>query len=173
MIKGTPAQYKVSTDILPSHEEDKIPFVTKWDQLETFIEKVFSDKKQNAIDILLQISRMLANHGELHYTNFGGDHEELKKIYNKDLQKRIQFASEKIGLNFTLGQQQNIYRQDISREFVTRSYAKRMLDLHNPKIYPPHSLSYKTLYHFMFEDFILGITNQNGLKYFQASYQLV
>lgn len=173
MYKEIHPQYKVEREALHTHEQDMMPFVTKWNQLEAFIEKVLSnkDKQQNAIDSLLQVSRMLANHRELHYTNYDGDPEKLRKIYNKDLEKRVQFASEKIGLNFELGQQQNIYRQDISREFVTRSYAKRMLDLHNPKIYPPRSLSYKTLYHFMFEDFILGITNQNGLKYFQKSYQ--
>ena len=174
MYKEIQPQYKVDSEVLRAHEEDTLPFVTKWNQLEAFIEKLLSgkDKKQNAIDSLLQVSRMLANHRELHYTNFDGNPEELRKIYNEDLEKRVHFACEKIGLNFELGQQQNVYRQDISREFVKRSYAKRMLDLHNPRIYPPRSLSYKTLYHFMFEDFLLGITNQNGLKYFRTSYQL-
>ena len=174
MYKEIQPQYKVDSEVLRAHEQDAIPFVTKWNQFEAFIEKLLSgnDKKQNAIDSLLQVSRMLANHRELHYTNFDGNPEELRKIYNEDLEKRVHFACEKIGLNFELGQQQNVYRQDISREFVTRSYAKRMLDLHNPRIYPPRSLSYKTLYHFMFEDFLLGITNQNGLKYFKKSYQL-
>jgi hypothetical protein len=174
MIQKIQPQYQTDTEFLHDREDEKLPFVTKWNQLEAFVEKALSNKnkKLNAIDVLLQVSRMLANHRELHYTNYNGDHEELRKIYDQDLQKRIDFASEKIGLNFEQGQQQNIYRQDISRELVTRSYAKRMLDLHNPKIYPPQKLSYKTLYHFMFEDFLLGITNQNGLKYFQASYQL-
>ncbi len=173
MYKEIKPQYKVNGEVLRAHE-DTLPFVTKWNQLEAFIERLLSgnDKKQNAIDSLLQVSRMLANHRELHYTNFDGNPEELRKIYNDDLEKRIHFACEKIGLNFELGQKQNVYRRDISREFVKRSYAKRMLDLHNPRIYPPRSLSYKTLYHFMFEDFLLGITNQNGLKYFRKSYQL-
>lgn len=153
-----------------SKEQKKLPFVTKWNQLEATIEKVVSNKKQNAIDILLQVSEMLANHRELHYTNFKGDHDELKKIYYSALQERIQFATEKIGLNFELGQQQHIYRQDISREFVVRSYAKRMIDLHNPKIYPPNSLSYNTIYHFMFEDFIMGISNEDGLNHFEKVF---
>ena len=174
MYKEMHPQYKVDSEVSHVRDQDRMPFVAKWNQLEAFIEKVLStkDKKQNAIDSLLQVSRMLANHRELHYTNFDGNPAKLREIYSEDLEKRVQFASEKIGVNFEIGQRQNIYRQDISREFVARSYAKRMLDLHNPKIYPPHSLNYKTLYHFMFEDFIIGITNQNGLNYFQTSYQL-
>jgi len=174
MFKGFQLQYKVNHEVLQTHEQDKLPFIAKWNQLEALIEKLLSgkNKNQNAIDSLLQVSRMLANHRELHYTNFDGNPEELRKIYNQDLEKRVHFAYEKIGLNFELGQKQNVYRHDISREFVSRSYAKRMLDLHNPRIYPPRSLSYETLYHFMFEDFLLGIANQNGLRYFRKSYQL-
>ncbi|MBE0651678.1 MAG: hypothetical protein IH595_12675 [Bacteroidales bacterium] len=174
MIQEINPQYQADPSFLHNPDGDKLPFVTKWNQLEAYIERALSNKNKtlNAIDILLQVSRMLANHSELHYTNYNGDQEELKKIYDEDLQKRIDFASEKIGVNFEQGQQQNIYRQDISREFVARSYARRMIDLHNPKIYPPQKLNYKTIYHFMFEDFLLGITNQNGLKYLQASYQV-
>ncbi len=174
MIQEIQPRNQEGTPLVPTSEDKSLSFVTKWNQLEAFVERALSNKNKtvNAIDMLLQVSRMLANHRELHYTNFDGNPVDLKKIYDEDLQKRVDFACEKIGLNFEQGQQQNIYRRDISREFVTRSYAKRMLDIHNPKIYPPQKLSYKTLYHFMFEDFLLGITNQNGLQYFQASYQL-
>jgi len=146
---------------------DSLSFVTKWNQLEDYVDNMLSDTQQNAIDILIRISQQLKNHQEFHYTNFHGEREGFKKICDDDLRKRVQFASEKISLNFVLGQQQHIYRQDISCEFVARSYARRMLDLHNPKIYPPKSLSFYTLYQFMFEDFILGISNQDGLRHFE------
>ena len=141
--------------------------VNKWQQMEFFVEKVFAQSNLNAIDMLLQISQYLKNHRELHYVNFQGNEEDLKRFYAEDLSRRITFASEKIAHNFALGQQQKLYRNDISSEIVARSYAKRVLDLHNPNIFPPQKLSHRLIYLFMFESVIRGLSTPFGIKYFE------
>lgn len=147
--------------------QPEIILVNKWRQMEFFVEKVFAQPNLNAIDMLLQISQYLKNHRELHYVNFQGNEEDLKRFYAEDLSHRITFASEKIAHNFALGQQQKLYRNDISSEIVARYYAKRVLDLHNPKIFPPLKLSHKLIHLFMFENIIRSLSTKDGLRYFE------
>lgn len=153
---------------LVNNKTDKPSFVVKWNELERFVEESLAQPAENAIDTLLRISKKLKRHKALHYAGFG-DKEELKTIYNEDLPRRVQFVSEKIAQNFSEGQQQDVYRKDISREMVARNYAKRMMDLHDPKIFPPQKMSYQTIYRVMFEDFIRSISNSNGLQYFETA----
>ncbi len=145
----------------------EIVLVNKWQQMEFFVEKVFAQPDMNAIDMLFQISQHLKNHQELHYVNSQGDGEYLKRFYADDLSHRITFASKKIAHNFILGQKQELYRNDISSEIVARSYAKRVLDLHNPKIFPPQNLSHKLISLFMFESVIRSLSTPCGIKYFE------
>jgi len=147
--------------------QPEIMLVNKWKQLEVFVEKVFAQPNLNAIDMLLQISRYLKNHRELHYVNFHGDRDELKRFFSDDLSHRITFTSEKIAHNFALGQQQKLYRNDISSEIVSRYYAKRVLDLHNPKIFPPQKLTHKFIHLFMFKSVIQSLSTPDGIKYFE------
>lgn len=141
-------------------------FMEKWEELEHFVEKAINQTHENAIDTLLYISKKLKRHRALHYSGFDGNKDELKNMYTQDLHRRIEFACNIIAANFSEGQQQNVYRKDISTEMVARNYAKRMIDLHNPKIFPPQKLSFQTIYNMLFEDFIKSISNQNGLKYY-------
>jgi len=147
--------------------QSEIELMKKWKQLELFVEEVFAQPNLNAIDMLLQISRHLKHHRKLHYVHFLGNEEELKRFYLDDLSHRITFASEKMAHNFTLGQQQKLFRSDISPEIVGRYYAKRVLDLHNPKIFPPQEISHKLIYLFMFENVIRSLSTRSGLKYFE------
>ncbi len=147
--------------------QPEIELMKKWKQLEVFVEEVFAQPNLNAIDMLLQISRHLKNHRELHYANFQDNKDGLKRFFSDDLSHRITFASEKIAHNFALGQQQKLYRNDISSEIVGRYYAKRVLDLHNPKIFRPQDISHKFIYLFMFESVIRGLSTPFGIRYFE------
>lgn len=147
------------------------PFIEKWEELESFIEMTLNQTHENAIETLLYVSKKLKRHKALHYSGLEGNIETLKDIYNQDLQRRVEFACKKIAMNFSEGQQQNLYRKDISTEMVARNYAKRMIDLHNPKIFPPQKLSFQTIYNMLFDDFIKSISNQNGLQYYAQAVQ--
>ncbi len=136
-----------------------------WKNLESSVNKIFSQNNQNAIDILLKISQQLKDHKNLHYTHCKDDKEKLREFYYSDLPHRIDFAAKKIVDNFILGQKQNLYRKDISKEMVERIYKKRILDLHNPKIFPPQKLNYQTIHKLMFEEIINSLSNNNGKRY--------
>ena len=150
--------------------QPKILLINKWNQLERFTDKIFAQSNLNAIDMLLQISRQLKHHRELHYARFwDNEEEELKQFFLDDLSHRLTFASEKMAHNFALGQQQKLFRNDISAEIVARYYAKRVLDLHNPNIFPPRKLSHKLIHLFMFESVIRSLSTPDGLKYFEKT----
>lgn len=158
----TDNQHNTQISNLLKNVNPHAPFLLKWHQMEKQVEDILAKPQQNAIESMIQISETIKDYQALYYTNFRGDQRTLRIIYHNDLPRRIAFARQTITQNFLTGQQQDIYRKDISAEMVARSYTKRMLDLHNPKIFSPQNLSFKTIYKFMFEDFIKGISKPEG-----------
>ena len=60
-----------------------------------------------------------------------------------------------------------MYRDDLSIELIARLYISRLIDLHNPDFFPPDKFSFATLFEVMFENFIRGISNEEGIKYYK------
>jgi len=70
-------------------------------------------------------------------------------------------------LNIQKGIRQKMYRSDVSTELVSRLYISRLIDLHDPAIFPPEKFSFETLFNTMFDHFIRGIATPAGLKYYE------
>ena len=122
----------------------------------------------NAIDILLTVSKEIATR----FTSLTPSISvELKKyypeIYQLHLELRIEFIFEKIKINIEKGIRQGMYREDLSIELIARLYISRLIDLHNPDFFPPDKFSFATLFEVMFENFIRGICNNEGIKYYK------
>ena len=122
----------------------------------------------NAIDILLTVSREIATR----FTSLTPSISvELKKyypeIYQRHFELRIEFIFEKIKINIEKGIRQGMYRDDLSIELIARLYISRLIDLHNPDFFPPEKFSFATLFEVMFENFIRGISNEEGIKYYK------
>lgn len=122
----------------------------------------------NAIDILLTVSREVAerfmdvtpwvtHNLRLHYP----------EAYHQHFQERINFIFGKIQINLTKGIRQGIYRDDLSIELVARLYISRLIDLHNPELFPMEKFSFETLFNFMFDSFIRSIAKPEGIEYFE------
>ena len=139
--------------------------IDNWNNLQLTIDVALCRTEKNAIDTLLYISKEFADHRKYHFTNFDSD-DRIRQINIDNFTQRVEFVKKGIIINFILGQKQGVYRNDISPELVSRIYAKRMMDLHNIKIFPPQRLTYQTIYKTMFEDFIKRICSEKGLKYF-------
>ncbi len=139
--------------------------IEKWNSLQVTIDLALCRTEKNAIDTLLYISREFADHRKYHFTNFNDD-DRIRQINIDNFTQRVEFVKKGILMNFILGQKQGIYRNDISPELVSRAYAKRMMDLHNTKIFPSQRLTYQIIYKIMFEDFIKSICTEKGLKYY-------
>lgn len=122
----------------------------------------------NAIDILLIVSRDLGNRFRDISPSMTFD---LKKyypdIYHKHVDERIEFIYNKIQINLQKGISQGMYRDDLSIELVARLYIRRLIDLHNPEFFPAEKFSFQTLFDVMFDNFIRGIANPNGIDYYE------
>ena len=112
----------------------------------------------NAIDILLTVSKELAKNFLLispaitiHLK------EKYPKIYQAHFDKRLEFIFGKIQINLTKGINGGMYREDLSIELLARLYISRLIDIHNPDLFPPEKFSFEMLFAVMFEDIVRSI----------------
>ncbi|KAF0199306.1 MAG: hypothetical protein FD166_429 [Bacteroidetes bacterium] len=122
----------------------------------------------NAIDILLIVSQEMNNRFRDLTPSITLDLKTLyPDIYQHHFEQRIEFIFGKIKINIEKGIRQGMYRQDLSIELLARLYISRLIDLHNPVFFPPDKFSFPVLFEVMFENFIRGIANDEGLEYFK------
>ncbi len=122
----------------------------------------------NAIEILFVVSREICkNFKDVSPSITHGLNKNFPNIYNKHVEKRIEFIFEKIKINLDKGIQQGMYRNDLSKELVARLYISRLLDIHNPELFSPQKFSFEVLFDVMFENFVRGIATPEGLDYFE------
>ena len=135
------------------------------------LEAIFSNfdfGNVNAIDGLLIVSKEISKRFSDIQPSITFD---LRKYYPDVRQnffdKRAKFVFDKIRKNIEQGIHQGLYRQDLSTELVSRIYISRLIDLHNPDFFPNDEISFNTLFDVMFDTFIRGICNDQGLKYYK------
>jgi TetR/AcrR family transcriptional regulator, cholesterol catabolism regulator len=122
----------------------------------------------NAIDILLTVSKEIATRFTSLTPSISVDlKKHYPEIYQRHFELRIEFIFEKIKINIEKGIRQGMYRDDLSIELIARLYISRLIDLHNPDFFPPDKFSFATLFEVMFENFIRGICNDEGIKYYK------
>lgn len=128
----------------------------------------------NAIDILLTVSKEVARNFVLvspaitiHMK------EKYPKVYQEHFEKRLNFIFGKIQINLTKGINQGMYRDDLSIELLGRLYLSRLIDIHNPDLFPPDRFSFETLFEVMFEDLVRSIAKPEGILYFEKKIKSV
>ena len=128
----------------------------------------------NAIDILLTVSKEVASNFILvspaitiHLK------EKYPSIYQDHFEKRLNFIFGKIQINITKGINQGMYRDDLSIELLGRLYLSRLIDIHNPDLFPPEKFSFETLFEVMFEDLVRSIAKPEGIAYFEKKIKSV
>lgn len=122
----------------------------------------------NAIEILLKVSKEMADKFQ-DVNPFVTIPLKTRwpKEYQKHFDQRISFIFEKIKINLQKGISQGLYRPDLSIELVGRLYISRLVDLHNPDLFPPEKFNFDTLFEVMFDNFIRGIATKVGLSYYE------
>jgi len=134
---------------------------------EIFIDHDF-EGYYDAIDILFTVSRDMA--GKFYHLSPSVTNEwqnVYPEIYQKHVDKRIDFIYEKINVNIQKGIISGLYRNDISTELVARRYISRLIDLHDPDNFPPEEFSFMKLFEQMFESFVESIATEKGLVHFE------
>lgn len=157
-----------------SHEElvEKILEIERQKFEEIF--KVHDFEGVNAIDILLIVSKEVAKHYILVTPSITLQlKEKFPKIYQEHFDKRLEFIYNKIQINLTKGIAQGMYREDLSIELLARLYMSRLIDMHNPDLFPPDKFSFETLFALMFEDLVRSIAKPEGITYFESKIKSV
>lgn len=151
-----------------SHEElvEKILEIERQKFEEIF--KVHDFEGVNAIDILLIVSKEVAKYYILVTPSITLQlKEKFPNIYQDHFDKRLEFIYNKIQINLTKGIAQGMYREDLSIELLARLYMSRLIDMHNPDLFPPEKFSFETLFALMFEDLVRSIAKPEGIAYFE------
>ncbi len=157
-----------------SHEElvEKILETERQKFEEIFKEHNFEGV--NAIDILLIVSKEVAKYYILVTPAITIQlKEKFPRIYQEHFDKRLEFIFNKIQINLTKGIAQGIYREDLSIELLARLYMSRLIDMHNPDLFPPEKFSFETLFALMFEDLVRSIAKPEGVAYFEKKIKSV
>jgi len=166
------ANLQISPEELRSYVSSETDLVEKVLEFERESFKSIFDKHNfedvNAIDILLIVSQEMNGRFQDLTPSITFDLKSLyPDIYQHHFEQRIEFIFGKIKINIEKGIRQGMYRQDISIELLARLYISRLIDLHNPVFFPPDKFSFPMLFEVMFENFIRGIANDEGLAYFK------
>ncbi len=151
-----------------SHEElvEKILEIERQKFEEIFM--VHDFEGVNAIDILLIVSKEVAKYYILVTPSITLQlKEKFPNIYQDHFDKRLEFIYNKIQINLTKGIAQGMYREDLSIELLARLYMSRLIDMHNPDLFPPEKFSFETLFALMFEDLVRSIAKPEGIAYFE------
>ncbi len=128
----------------------------------------------NAIDILLTVSKEIASNFILVSPSITIHlKEKHPKIYADHFEKRLNFIFGKIQINLTKGINGGMYRDDLSIELLGRLYLSRLIDIHNPDLFPPEKFSFETLFAVMFEDLVRSIAKPEGIAYFEEKIKSV
>jgi len=128
----------------------------------------------NAIDILLTVSKEVAKNFILVSPAITIHLKEKNpKVYQEHFEKRLEFIFTKIQINITKGINGGMYRDDLSIELLGRLYLSRLIDIHNPDLFPPEKFSFDTLFNVMFQDLIRSIGTPEGIKYFEKKIKSV
>jgi hypothetical protein len=157
-----------------SHEElvEKILEIERQKFEEIF--KVHDFEGVNAIDILLTVSKEVARHYILVSPSITIHlKEKFPKIFQEHFEKRLDFIFNKIQINLTKGINQGMYREDLSIELLARLYMSRLIDMHNPDLFPPEKFSFETLFSIMFEDLVRSIAKPEGIVYYEKKIKSV
>lgn len=168
-------QIRISKKTLYQYVENKSELVEKVFrhqslQNDNYLEKI-DDGSRNAIDILLEISKMM--------------NEELIKISPKlsfDLNKyypelfqnlfdeKRQYLFEMIKNNILQGIREDLFRKDLNVDLISSLYIKKIEDLHEPDgLICNGNASFMTIFNVMFDNHIRGISNEKGLEYYEEN----
>lgn len=135
------------------------------------LENIFSEADFtdiNAIDGLLHVSKEISNKLVNIIPCITFDLRlKFPEVRQSFVEKRINFVDSKIKGNFDDGIAQGMYRPDLSPELISRIYISRLIDMHNPDLFPNQTISFSVLFDVMFDTFIRGICTDEGKNYYE------
>jgi TetR/AcrR family transcriptional regulator, cholesterol catabolism regulator len=137
-----------------------------------FTEADFTDI--NAIDGLLHVSKEISDKLANILPSITFDLRlKFPEVRQSFVEKRVSFVDSKIKGNFEDGMAQGMYRPDLSPELISRIYISRLIDMHNPDLFPNQTIPFSVLFDVMFDTFIRGICTDEGKDYYEKKIKLI
>ncbi len=158
----------MSKKTLYQYVENKDDLITK--ALEFVIEKntfnvIEENEKLNAIDVLLEISRMVRMETlEINPVVVFDLHKYYPVIYRNIFVKKRDIIYGDICKNFNRGMKEGIYRTDLDIDMVARLYVKNLMEIHDPEFI---NAPFSRIFQVMFDSHIRSIVNHKGLAYYE------
>ncbi len=167
----------ISEELFYEHFKNKEDLIDKILENERVSFEIIFDEYDfegmNAIDILLIVSKEIGKRFRSVNPAITYDIKNVyPEMYLKHIEARRDFIFGKISVNLQKGIAQGVYRNDISIELIARGYISKLLDIHDPSHFMPQAFSYAMLFDIMFDNFIKGVANEEGLEYYKKRKQL-
>ncbi len=151
-------------------KEDLIQKVCEYVMEKNPIKEVQKNTNLNAIEVLLEISRLTrADTVELNPAVV----YDLKKFYpaiyhNIYLKKRDMVCSD-INLNIERGIKEGLYREGIEIELLSKLFVKNLMEIEEPEFL---EASQEMIFFIMMDTLIRAIVNEKGLEYYERNINL-
>ncbi len=158
----------MSKKTLYQYVDNKDDLITK--ALEYVIEKntfklIEENEELNAIDVLLEISRMVRiETNEINPVVVFDLHKYYPIIYRNIFVKKRDMIYSDICKNFHRGIKEGIYRIDLDIDIVARLYVKNLMEIHDPEFI---NAPFSKIFQVMFDSHIRSIVNNRGLAYYE------
>lgn len=122
----------------------------------------------NAIDDLLELSKIIDKHLETMNPSFAYDLQKYyPDLFRVSNEKKRKFAFKYISGNMEKGIRENMYRKDLNVDLISKLYIQKIEDVHDPSYHGSDLISFEEVFRVMFENHIRGISNDNGIRYFE------
>lgn len=122
----------------------------------------------NAIDSLLETSKMINKQFKMHNTSAIFDLEKYyPELYKDFLEKRRDISLDWIDNNLRQGKKEGLYREDLDVDLVALLYVQKLEDITRSESLVMKEISFSKIFEVMFENHIRGISNKSGIEYFE------
>lgn len=125
---------------------------------------------QNAIDELMQVSRLVTVH--MRYNSAVLEYD-LKKYYPEFFRRRIQKKREmmynSVLENMKKGKEEGIYREELNEDVIARLHVQRMESMRDNPSFAPPGLSTGKVFKEVFIYHIRGIANEKGIEFLKRN----
>ena len=122
----------------------------------------------NAIDFLLEMSKVSSeNHIRINPIITFEFRKYYPQVYEEYLERKKELVIAGIIKNLDQGIKEGLYRQDLNKEIVAHLYFQKIEEFHNLSKQESEDFSYAQIFEVMFENHIRGISNPEGIAYFE------
>lgn len=136
-------------------------------QIRERIEEV-SGMNLNAIDVLLEMSKITSeNHVKINPIITFEFRKYYPQIHERYLSTKKELIVDAVKKNLEQGIKEGLYRQNLNIEIVAHLYFNKIEEFHNLNREEIADFSYAKIFEVMFENHIRGISNENGIAYFE------